>query len=175
MSRIRAPQTCPVDDRGTEIAGLGYTLEDQAILTIARGYFSAFADPLSFGWTQAIHHAILSFGDERGPDVAVAVLSVVQCMRQARTSVFHFNAWDCPLCAVCVTAHERLLMSSVRAATRRQMDAAQAHAQILCEGGDTDPLLRALRVLSTKTHPSVRSTADGRGVDLRNPAHGAGL
>ncbi|MEM0936028.1 MAG: hypothetical protein AAGJ91_09005 [Pseudomonadota bacterium] len=177
MTLPNTDRTCGIEDPGHPISDLGYGPRECAILTIARGYFSSFASPERQGWTFAIYHAVNAFGEARGPDVAVAVLSVVQCMRQARTSVFRFNSHECRRCAAHVSGHEQMLMAAMRAAARGRMDAASGHATLLCEGSDVQKLLRALQLLAEKALPPGRS-ADGDQrdrIELRNPAPGVGL
>jgi len=142
--------SCPGRMRGDPIAALGYTSVEMSVLAITRHYFASFAAPERQGWIAAIAAALSSFGDDRGPDVAVAVLSVIQSMRRTRRSVFCFNAADCVGCSRFVTGHERLLMSTMRAVLRGRTEAAQAYATLLCEGNDTRPLIATIEVLAEK-------------------------
>jgi hypothetical protein len=84
--------------------------------------------PKRQGWIATIAPALEAFGDDRGPEAAVATLAMMQVMRRTRASVFHVNAADCPHCARCVTPHERLLIAALPALRRGQGDAALVHA-----------------------------------------------
>lgn len=132
------------DPAGTSLDRLGWPARDIALLTIARHYFAAFARPEGQGWVGAISTALLHFGDEAGPGIAVAVLGVVQTMRRARQSCFSFNPASCPDCAARVTGPEHQLMMALRAACRGRPEAAAAHAAILCEANDAAPLIRMM-------------------------------
>ena len=88
------------------------------------------------------------FGQARGPQVTVSVLSMVQAMRCTRRSGFHFNSPECEVCSVHVTPHEQGLMSTVRAYARGNADAAHHHATLLCEGNDVTAFLAATRTLT---------------------------
>jgi hypothetical protein len=159
-------------DRGAPVADLGYTAEQRHVLTIARHYFSSFAQPDRQGWLLAISSALHLFDHDRGPDIAVATLAVVQTMRRARQSTFRFNAPDCPACAAHVTPQERAMMSALRATAQGRDDAARAHAAILCEGNDAADFLRALRCLADRAR--IRPIGQAPGDQTRDPALAAG-
>jgi hypothetical protein len=146
-------------DAGEPLSGLGWTSEDAAVLTIVRQYCSSFAMPDRQGWIAAIAASLEAFGDDLGPEVAVATLAVMQVMRRTRRSVFQFNAADCPHCASCVTPHERLLIAALRALRRGQGDAALAHATLLCEGNDARLLIRNLQGLADRCLPRLQGRA----------------
>lgn len=151
-------------DRGAPVADLGYTAEQRHVLTVARHYFSSFAQPERQGWLSAISAALHLFGHARGPEVAVATLAMVQTMRRSRQSVFRFNSPDCPACAARVTPQERAMMSALRAAALDMDDAARAHAAILCEGNDAEDFLRAVGCLADRAlpRPAARAPQDRR-------------
>jgi hypothetical protein len=138
---------CRDMDRGTPIAGLGYTAPELSILAITRHYCASFAAPERQSWIAAISVALSDFGDDRGPETAVATLGVLQAMRRIRRSNFRFNAADCAVCSAFATGHERLLMNALRAVLRDRAEAALAHATLLCEGNDARPVVGALEVL----------------------------
>ncbi|MEM9198237.1 MAG: hypothetical protein AAGD12_10330 [Pseudomonadota bacterium] len=141
---------CDQHGRGTPIASFAYTDQEKAVLAIARHYFTSFAAPQCHGWISGISCALCVFGDRRGPEIAVAVLSAVQAMRRARRSTFCFNSPDCDTCAAHVTPHEQTLMSALRATAGQRREAAQGHAALLCEGNPVAPLLRALETLADR-------------------------
>jgi len=159
-------------DRGTPVADLGYTEAERHVLTVARHYFSAFAQPEKQGWLAAISAALQLFDHARGPEVAVATLAMVQTMRRARRSVFRFNAPECPVCAAHVTPQERAMMSALRAAARGRDEAAQAHAAILCEGNNARAFLESVRCLAERALPAPVGQAALQ--EERDPAPAAG-
>jgi hypothetical protein len=156
--------------RGEPVSRLGYGPAELAVLAIVRHYCSSFAMPDRQGWIAAISAALSHFGDERGPETAVAVLASLQALRRSRRSQFCFNAAGCPSCSAFVTGHERLFMNALRAVMRGRMDAALAHATLLCEGNDASALVKALQMLVERSlalrpagadagaHPLSRST-----------------
>jgi hypothetical protein len=133
--------------RGEPIGQLGYSPEERALLGVIRHYCSSFATPEREGWIAAIASALGSFGDERGPDIAIATLGALQAIRRSRQSHFRFNAADCPACSARVSGHEKLLMSILRATRRGQAESARALALLLCEGNDPAPVVRAMQIL----------------------------
>ncbi|WHZ36016.1 hypothetical protein [Sagittula sp. MA-2] len=141
-------QRCFDAKRGTPIGALGLKPAEFIVLNIARHYFGAFSDPAEHGWLQAASDALACFGPERGPRAAMAVLSAVQSMRQARVSVFRFNSARCPRCSAFVSDHERMFLTTMRAVVRGNEVAAAGHAMLLCEGNDHSGFLRALAVLA---------------------------
>jgi len=159
-------------DRGTSVADLGYTAEQRHVLTVARHYFSSFAQPERQGWLSAISCALHLFGHDRGPEIAVATLAMVQTMRRTRQSTFRFNSPDCPACAAHVTPPERAMMSALRATAQGRDEAARAHAAILCEGNDAADFLRAVQCLADRalTSPAGPAPRD----KTRGPALAAG-
>lgn len=137
-------------DRGEPIAGLGYLPEELSVLAILRHYCASFAAPERQNWIAAISVALSDFGDDRGPEAAVATLGVLQSIRRIRRSHFRFNAADCAACSACATGHERLLMNALRAVRRDRAEAALAHATLLCEGNDARRVVKALEVLADR-------------------------
>ncbi|WP_375688032.1 hypothetical protein [Pseudooceanicola sp. LIPI14-2-Ac024] len=134
-------------DRGEPVAALGLKPAELSVLAVLRHYCAGFAVPERHGWIAAISTALTAFGEDRGPEVAVAALGVIQSVRRLRRSSFVFNSADCATCAAYVTGHERLVLSALRAVARGQDTAAHAYATLLCEGADAAPVVRALGVL----------------------------
>jgi hypothetical protein len=159
-------------DRGAPVADLGYTAGQRHVLNIARHYFSSFAQPERQGWLSAISSALHRFGHDRGPEIAVATLAMVQTMRRTRRSTFRFNAPDCPACAAHVTPQERAMMSALRATAQGRDEAARAHAAILCEGNDAADFLRAVRCLADRA--LIPPMEQELGNQTRDPATAAG-
>ncbi len=135
-------------ERGVAARDLAFTEREFAVLQIARHYFASFAAPESQGWMRAIVAALDAFDHDTGPHVAVAVLSVVQTMRQTRKTPFRFNTPGCALCSGYLTVSERVLMNAVRCAATARAEAAHAHASFMCDGNDVRALMRALDALA---------------------------
>ncbi|MBP0483815.1 hypothetical protein [Sagittula salina] len=138
---------CAESRRGTRIEALRLTPPEFIVLSIARHYLETFAAPGEHGWLAATSDALACFGSEQGPRAGLSVLCAVQAMRQARQSVFRFNAARCASCSAWVSDHEKLFMNTLRAVVRGHEAAAQGYAGILCEGNETEAFLRALSVL----------------------------
>ncbi len=118
--------------RGTPLIELGYAPRELSVLVIARHYFRTFAEPQGQHWMTALTAACDIFGTAEGPRAAAAVLVAIQAMRQARRSVFRFNAPDCPCCAAHVSDHERLLLGALQAVARGERGTPQAVLLVEC-------------------------------------------
>ena len=140
------------------------SLCESKILKIARYYFMTFAEPSKQTWLNASEYSIKQFSADQGPFVALAVLSAIQAMRQARKSEFKFNDPDCKLCARNVTEHERAFINIIRCKVRGQDDAASAHAIILCEGNDHQQFLNSALILAAVCFPNEAEILDGQRV-----------
>ena len=118
--------------RGTPLVQLGYTPRELSVLVIARHYFKTFADPDGQHWMTALTAACDIFGTIDGPRASAAVLVAIQAMRQARRSVFRFNAPDCATCSAHVSDHERLLLGALQAVARGDRGTPQAVLLVEC-------------------------------------------
>ena len=150
---------CLDRERGEPIASLGLAPGELSILAILRHYCASFAMPERQSWIAAISVALSDFGDDCGPETAVAALGVLQSIRRIRRSHFRFNAADCAVCSARITGHERLLMTALRAVRRDRGEAALAHATLLCEGNDARPVVRALAVLADRAFADCPAAA----------------
>jgi hypothetical protein len=142
-----------------------------SLLAITRQYCGSFAMPERQSWIAALSVALADFGEDRGPETAVAVLGVLQSIRHSH---FRFNAADCAVCSTRVTGHERLLMTALRAVRRDRGEAALAHATLLCEANDARPVARALEVLADRVFARPPGTAPSAAPLSREPAPSAG-
>lgn len=166
---------CQDSDRGEPIAALGYAADELSVLAIVRHFCANFAMPERQSWIAAISVALSDFGDDRGPETAVAMLGVLQSIRRIRRSHFRFNAADCAVCSTRVTGHERLLIAALRAIRRDRGEAALAHATLLCEGADARPVVRALAVLVDRAFTDRSAeTAEPGATPFMEPAPSAG-
>lgn len=124
------------------VSELGLSRQNTAVLQIARCYFQSFAQPASQSWLQANRVAKTELCAASAPEIAVAVLEMVQNLRLARRSTFHFSNPFCASCSRILTAHERLMMATFKAIAAGKPEVARGHAMLLCEGNDTDAYLR---------------------------------
>lgn len=146
-SRKAGRDRCHARRNGVPIESLVLQPGEFIALSVARHYFSSFAQPGAQGWLGALSDALACYGEEQGPHVAVAVLGAVQTMRQSRESVFRFNSAACPGCSAYVTDNERLFINTMRAVMRGDAEAANGFAAILCEGNDVRAFIRAMSVM----------------------------
>ncbi len=123
------------------------------VLKVARYYFMTFAEPSKQTWLDANDYSIKNFNSDQGPYVALAILSAIQSMREARKSEFKFNNADCEVCSKLLTEHERGLMNTIRCKVNGQDEAASAHAFILCEGNDSRQFLNSTLILAAVCFP----------------------
>ncbi len=139
------------------VADAGMTEDQLSVLTIARYYFVAFADPSSQAWIRASTFARCAFGEARGALVSAAVLDAVQEIRMARRTMFRFSNPECPSCASVLRECERHLLAVIAALTRGQQSEVHAHAMLLCEGNTSEGLIGAASSLASLLPQSARS------------------
>lgn len=148
-----------ISDKECRVADVGLTDDELSVLTIARYYFAAFADPNSHAWVRALTFARCAFGEARGALIAAAVLDAVQEIRMARRTMFHFSNPECPACASVLCECERHFIGTVMAISRGQQSELHAHTLLLCEGNDSGSLIAAASELASLLPPQVRSSA----------------
>lgn len=143
MSGHRHRQPAPADPALSRL-----DFADAAVLTVARYFFQGFAHPHSESWVAAFTHALRLFDEDMAPRMALATLRAVQSMREARRSCFHFSNPDCPHCAEVIGEAERHFIGIFHAIAHARQSDAYAHAIILCEGNQVEPLLSEFRALA---------------------------
>ncbi|MEM8591966.1 MAG: hypothetical protein AAGF13_05515 [Pseudomonadota bacterium] len=129
------------------VAGMGYDKTERSLLVIARFYFLTFSDPSSQGWMRASAAARAAFDEPHASYIAAAVLEAVNELRIARGSAFEFSNPDCPGCSQILCEAERQFMEALTAVRLGRVSAAYASAMLLCEGGNSVPLIAALERL----------------------------
>ena len=127
---------------------LKLTTCEAKVLKIARYYFMTFSEPSKQTWLDANDYAIKNFSSDSGPYVSLAILSVIQSMREVRKSIFKFNNPDCKICSAALTEHEIGLLNTIRCKVNGRDDAAAAHALIICECNDSSKFLNATSILA---------------------------
>ncbi|MEM9436258.1 MAG: hypothetical protein AAGA15_04390 [Pseudomonadota bacterium] len=150
MAHYINPNGCSGTPQGNErrVVEMGYDKTERAILTIARLYFLTFSDPCSHAWMRAAELARTSFDEPRATYIAACVLQSVNELRAARSSAFEFSNPECPGCSLVLCESERQYMGALTATRLGRKSAAHASAMLLCEGGDSAPLLATLGDLS---------------------------
>lgn len=137
------------------------------VLKVARYYFMTFADPSKQAWLDANDYSIKHFSADQGPYVALAILSAIQSMREARQSEFKFNNPECKVCSKLLTEHEKGLINTIRCKVNGEDQAASAHAFILCEGNDSSQFLTSTLILAAICFPDEVKTVR-RGLKYEN-------
>lgn len=132
--------------RPDEVSVASLALDPFADLTLAllRLHFQTFAQPDSQGWLMALRRASASAGADRAGALCFDLVAMVQALRGARTSSFHFNPDGCAGCRAWATPEERRLMDLIGALRLGRIGHARAVVQMLCDGmPDTDLLVMA--------------------------------
>lgn len=117
-------------------------------------------------WEDAIDRAVSEFGEAHGPAMAVGVLNVLRNMRGARKTMFTFQNPYCPACSATFTECERRLLRTIQCVRNGDPAGATVEVIMLCEGNDSEPLLKTVRRLAdlmkahTEAGHSVISLAD---------------
>ncbi len=145
--------------RVSPIDAIGCTVDEKAILHIARLFFRSFASPQTQSWMTAFSLAQHSFGGRDPEKIAVAVMKSVQTMGKARSSGFNFSNPDCAECSGNVTDHERQFISVLSDLRQGHRGTAHINAMLLCEGNDFAPFLDAMGALEAMMTPPLRSAA----------------
>ena len=153
-------------DKDCYLTDLSLAWDEEITLTLARFFFSSFAQPNSMGWISALAEAEARFGHTHGPQIAARLLAALQSIRRARKSVFMFNSPCCPGCASVATEHERRLVTAIHAI--RSGDIGKAHLEILmlCEGSQVETVLIALSALARaldSTRPQKPKSIEANG------------
>ena len=136
----------------THIADLDVDPFDYGFLCAARYFFVAFSGETSC-WVHTILNADQFFPGTNSTEAVRAALGMVQEMRQARKSCFHFSNPRCPCCAVIVTVDERHLLQLLQRVRTGEVSKAASSAMLLCEGYDTDRLMHAAAHLASFAPP----------------------
>lgn len=159
MSMDRSP-CCRRDPspKETTIQEAGYDSVETAVLEVARYYWQTFAIPQSQSWLGALQRSETCFPGLNGVEVGLETLASVQAMRMSRISCFNFNNPGCPDCSRIVSEHERQFMNVLQAIRMGRIGAAKTHAMILCEGNETDALIRRMIELAKALTPDATET-----------------
>lgn len=133
------------------IADCNFDEFETHVLGIARHFFLAFAEPHSEAWVEAFRRAEQVFPVPFGATIANAILIALNDMRRSRVRTFTYTNPRCERCLQHVTDEERYLVSALRDIRRGNHGSAKTNCMLLCEGGDTSALLRALERIAIIT------------------------
>lgn len=134
----------------TRLGDLAPDASELAVLASARFFFLSFSEEGAPGWCTAFLHAERFFGQDGAVETMRGVLRVVEALRQSGSTVLRFSNPRCTCCAEVLTPPERHLLLMVRAQRSGQPGRAATEALMLCEGGPTDKLLKAVASLARR-------------------------
>lgn len=130
-----------------------YRDEDVALLEVMRYFFVSFTDPERQAWETAFQCSEIYFGPQRGGEVALALLRMIQTMRVSRRTTFRFSNPYCSSCRLRVTDCERHMLGAFRDLSAKNTASARAKALMLCEGFPAGEFLNAAAALvATQPH-----------------------
>lgn len=133
-------------DMTISVAGLDF--HEEMMLAIFRQFLLAYTDVKQLHWERAFEITVTAYGTKDGPNIAFALLKVLQAVRTERRTVFRFVNPCCENCAALLSDYERHLMRTISFVRKGDMTSAQMEALILCEGFDTRPTLQAVNELN---------------------------
>lgn len=129
----------PSDD-AMPVEALGLDAFETGLLAVLRHFLTAFARPETQAWQAAYAIATERWDLARGPQIAQGLLAVVQAVRQARRSDFHYANPLCPQCRLMATGDEAAFCRMLQAMRRDRTDLAREAVYQLAEGV-MDPVL----------------------------------
>lgn len=134
-----------VCDRGVA-AGAAAELDglETAILQVARSIFETLEDPEKQCWMTAFLDAERAFPPPLGATVAHAIVVAIRAVASERLRNFSYVRATDPEAGGSFTDEERYFLFALRAIRTQDRPAARMNALMLCEGGDSAPLLAAL-------------------------------
>jgi len=118
-------QTHPKRKGDIPVTSAGLDEFELGLLSVARHFIISFAAPDTQSWTIALNIASERWGISEGARAAVSLLAVIEAMRRARRSMFHFSDPNCPTCRETLTPNERHLMLMIHAIRQGQIGQAQ--------------------------------------------------
>jgi len=124
---------------------------ERNVLTIARHFFEAFAEPSRHSWIDAFGAAERAFPVPFGASIAHAILIAIIAMRVSRRHTFVFERPEGLAAAFTLTDTERYFIKTLHDIRRGDRASARAHALFLCEGNDASSVLAALERLAIIT------------------------
>lgn len=147
------------------VAGSGLDEFEVGLLAVARHFIISFAAPDTQSWAVALAIASERWGISQGARAAVSMLTVIDAMRRARRSMFHFSDPHCPTCRDFMTPNERHLMQMIHTIRAGRVGDAQTEAMLLCEGAETTAVLQAawgLAGLFPSENPDAKAMHTGQ-------------
>ncbi|MCV6584212.1 MAG: hypothetical protein OIF47_01620 [Marinibacterium sp.] len=137
------------DDRRVE--DCGFDTFETNLLEIARYVLLSFSAPESHAWIEAFRIAETRLTPPFGATIAHAMVITLNKMRVSRAGVFNYINPECTHCSGFITNEERYLFTALQAVRQGRRGVAETHCMLLCEGGDTGPLMAALERVAVLT------------------------
>jgi hypothetical protein len=122
------------------VEALGLDGFETGLLSILRHFLTAFARPDTQAWQTAFAISCERWDAVKGPQVALALLSVIHALRQARLAAFRYADPLCPTCRTMATGDEVAMMLMLQAMRRDDTHTARGAVRVLAEGV-MDPVL----------------------------------
>lgn len=135
-------------EKEIRVVDAGLDVGETTLLELVRLYCKGFVEPQSEAWMVAFRLAAEIFPPAGSADIAWKTSQMVQAMRCSRRSCFMFNSPTCPGCSKFMTEHERQLMGVLVATRCGRRGEATTHAMLICEGNNTEALMKAAQILS---------------------------
>ncbi|WP_054304370.1 hypothetical protein [Gemmobacter sp. LW-1] len=126
---------------------------ETGLLAVLRHFLTAYAHPDSQSWQAAFQIAAERWGQARGPQVAMGLLSVLQTLRGARRGPFDFANPLCRTCRTWATGSEVAFLAMIQAMRRDRTDLARPAVLRLTEGTMDPGLIRAALAFAAR-HPA---------------------
>lgn len=146
------------------VGTLGLDEFETGLLAVMRHFLTTFAQPETQGWQAAFMIAGQRWGEARGPQIAMGLLSVLQSLRGARRGDFGFANPLCPECRAHATGTEAAFLRMLQAMRRDRADLAREAVLVVSEGTMAPGLIQAALAFAAR-HP-VETDEPGFGEDV---------
>lgn len=145
------PSVFVVDPGIAERDSMAMSTFETAFLDVARHLFETYENPQSQCWMTAFLKAEQVFDPPFGATIAHAIAITIKAVSSERLRGFSYYRSTSPIAARAVTDEERYLVLALRAIREHDHSAARLNALLICEGGDSSPLLAALERIAVIT------------------------
>lgn len=146
---------------------LGLDEFETGLLAVLRHFLTAFARPETQGWQTAFAVSAQRWGEAKGPQIAMGLLSMLQSLRGSRRGDFDFANPLCTTCRAYATGTEADFLRMVQAMRRGRTDLARKAVLALSEGTMEPGLIQAALAFAAR-HPT-EADAFGIAEDSPNP------
>ncbi|WP_333815136.1 hypothetical protein [Tabrizicola sp.] len=132
---------------------LGLDEFETGLLAVLRHFLTAYARPETQDWQMAFRVAGERWGEARGPQIAMGLLSVLQSLRGARRGDFGFANPLCTTCRAYATGTEVAFLQMLQAMRRDRTDLAREAVLTISEGTMEPGLIQAALAFASR-HPA---------------------